>query len=128
MTTDWDDYPNFHEYEFRCNCGCGKADMAPAFMALLQATRTAYGKPMTITSGYRCPEYNTKVSSTGMDGPHTSGKAVDVSVSRKDAHALLALSTGVYSGIGIQQKGVGRFIHLDTLTPDEAPRPTIWSY
>ena len=128
MMIDWNDYPNFHEYEFRCNCGCGMADMDPDFMARLQATRTADGKPMTITSGYRCEEHNEKVSTTGRRGPHTSGKAADVSVARKDAYALLTLATGVYSGIGIQQKGAGRFIHLDTLTPDEAFRETIWSY
>jgi len=37
----------------------------------------------------------------------------------------LALELG-FTGIGVQQKGTGRFPHLDTL--EEPPRPNVWSY
>jgi zinc D-Ala-D-Ala carboxypeptidase len=36
----------------------------------------------------------------------------------------MALEAG-FTGIGVQQKGTGRFLHLDTL---ENLRPTVWSY
>ena len=49
---DWTKYPNFTEEEFKCK-HCGKAEMNAAFMGKLQHLRNAYGKPMTITSGYR---------------------------------------------------------------------------
>jgi len=49
---DWADYPNFSEKEFACS-HTGEAKMLPEFMARLQRLRTAYGKPMVITSGYR---------------------------------------------------------------------------
>jgi hypothetical protein len=40
----------------------------------------------------------------------------------------LALEAG-FTGIGVAQKGSGRFMHLDDLLNDEGqPRPTIWSY
>jgi uncharacterized protein YcbK (DUF882 family) len=80
---------------------------------------------MIVTSGYRCPEHNQNVSSTGPDGPHTTGKAVDIGVSGTDAYdlALLAMQMGV-KGIGINQKGTGRFIHFDFARPQF----TIWSY
>ena len=61
---------------------------------------------------------------------HTTGKAADIAVSREDAFHLLslALSKG-FTGIGVQQKGSGRFIHLDTIENSEGrPRPTVWSY
>jgi hypothetical protein len=48
-------------------------------------------------------------------------------VNRADAYRLakLAFDHG-FTGIGINQKGGGRFIHVDDLA--DAPRPTIWSY
>jgi hypothetical protein len=63
-------------------------------------------------------------------GAHASGRAVDVGVSRSDAYALLRLAIRMgFSGIGVQQKGNGRFLHIDDLeAKDGWPRPTIWSY
>lgn len=116
--------------ELKCNCGCG---MLPRldFMEKVENLRNLYGKPMKITSAARCPEYNEKVSHTGKTGPHTTGRAVDIAVERQDAFRLLslALSTPDFTGIGVSQKGSGRFLHLDDL-PNKGgqPRPTIWSY
>ena len=41
----------------------------------LDQLREQQGSPMIITSGYRCPAYNTMISSTGFDGPHTSPRS-----------------------------------------------------
>lgn len=120
----------FHLNEFECHCGCGRAEMSQVFLEKLDHLRTLYGKPMPVVSGYRCPSHNAKVSHTGQTGPHTTGKAADISVSRGDAHRLLyiALQLG-FTGIGVQQKGSSRFLHLDMLTDAPGqPRPTIWSY
>jgi hypothetical protein len=78
----------------------------------------------------RCPEHNAKVSSTGYAGPHTTGRAIDIGVSHGRALELvrMALTSG-FTGIGINQKGNARFIHLDDIPDGEGqPRPTIWSY
>ena len=90
-----------------------------------------YNKPMRITSGYRCSKHNAKISKTGLTGPHTTGHAVDISVSGEDAHLFLGLAFSFgFMGVGIKQSGQwsGRFIHLDDLELQEAPRPRVWTY
>lgn len=103
--------------------------MVDAFMDRLEDLRVAYGRPMSLSSAYRCAAHNAAVSSTGTDGPHTTGRAVDVLVSGPEAFKLiqLAVSRG-FTGIGVKQKGDGRFIHLDDLPDGSHPRPRIWSY
>jgi len=121
--------PHFSDAELSCGCGCG---MLPKqdFMERIETLRLAYGKPLRVTSAARCPEYNAKVSSTGRTGPHTTGRAIDFAVERGDAHLLasLAFASG-FTGIGFQQKGSGRFLHVDELPNKPGqPRPTVWSY
>ena len=105
--------------------------MDDEFMRVLQSIRDEIQRPLKITSGFRCEKHNAKVSSTGKNGPHTFGKAADVLISGADAMRLydIARKHGV-SGIGMSQKGTHskRLVHLDTLTPDEGPRPNIWTY
>jgi zinc D-Ala-D-Ala carboxypeptidase len=120
--------------EFKCrgqNCCGGSNHIAPVFVRALDELRHRYGRPLVVSSGYRCPIHNARVSSTGADGPHTTGRAGDLGVDRAEALQVLriALEMACFMGIGIHQKGAGRFIHLDTL-PDRPgqPRPTIWSY
>lgn len=122
---DWNQYPNFSESEFRCK-HCGKVEMQPAFMDKLQKLRTAYGKPMIISSGYRCPKHPVEAKKAS-PGAHASGQAADIAVQGNDAYQVLQLALAAgFTGIGVNQKGGGRFLHLDTLT--DPPRPNVWSY
>lgn len=127
---DWHDYANFNKHEFMCRCGCGRADMDPKFVYTLQFIRDRAGFPLVISSGYRCPDHNQAVSSTGSrTGPHTLGKAADIRVSGEAAYHLVRLAVRQQvTGIGIHQTGphARRYIHLDILTGPT--RPTIWSY
>jgi len=122
-------WPNFSIDELKCK-GTGEyPDLTPeieTFLDKLQAIRDVAG-PMVITSGYRSPSYNARVSKTGTTGPHTTGRAVDVAVRGIEAFQVVqqAFEKGM-TGIGINQKGKARFIHLDDLT--DGPRPRIWSY
>jgi zinc D-Ala-D-Ala carboxypeptidase len=131
---DWNalDLEYFKKAEFTCHCGCGRADMDPNFMRWLDKIRRALRRPMRVTSGFRCPQHNATVSSTGLTGPHTTGKAVDIGVSGEGAFMLLSLAMGAgVQGVGVKQNGshAGRFLHLDMLTHDEAgTRPWVWSY
>lgn len=115
--------------EFKCaHCGANKMDAV--FLAEVDELRHQYGKPLTVSSGYRCPTHNAAVSETGATGPHTTGRAVDFLIDRSNAYALLKLALMMgFTGIGINQKGGARFLHLDNLpnAPGQ-PRPTIWSY
>jgi zinc D-Ala-D-Ala carboxypeptidase len=122
---NWDLYPNFKKSEFDCT-HCGKNSMTPEFMGKLQALRNAYNKPMRITSGYRCPQHPIEAKKAA-PGAHASGCAADIGVEGRDAYQILrqAFLLG-FTGIGVQQKGSGRFIHLDTI--ENGPRPNVWSY
>jgi zinc D-Ala-D-Ala carboxypeptidase len=120
---DWAAFKHFSPSEFACKCGCGRADMRPGFMGRLQALRLAYGKPMIVTSGFRCPNHPVEKAKAA-PGAHAQGIAADIGVSGADALLLLRLALEAnFQGIGVQQKGSGRFIHLDT-----REQPAIWSY
>lgn len=107
--------------------GSGAEFMDYIFLNELDDLRHECGFAFIISSGYRTPEYNNRVSSTGLTGPHTTGKAADILVSRGNAYKVLkyALKAGCFSGIGIKQTGENRFIHLDMV---ERPQNIIWSY
>jgi uncharacterized protein YcbK (DUF882 family) len=122
---DWKLYSNFKAEEFNCT-HCGKNEMKPEFMSKLQALRMRYGKPMRVTSGYRCAQHPIEAKKPA-PGAHASGCACDIGVEGAEAHALLKLALELgFTGIGVQQKGSGRFLHLDAMTT--GPRPTVWSY
>jgi zinc D-Ala-D-Ala carboxypeptidase len=120
--------------ELKCKCGnCGSTgmEMDYEFMERLVALREECGFPFMITSGYRCPSHNVRVSKTSFDGPHTTGKAVDIGISGERAYLLVGHAYDKkFTGIGIKQKGEikDRFIHLDILEAPDYPRPCIYSY
>lgn len=122
---------HFSDNELKCKCGCGRAEMDQRFMRRLEELRVAFGRSMPVTSGFRCPGHNAKVSHTGDAGPHTTGKAVDIQISGDSAYYLLLLAFQMgFTGLGISQRGAhaGRFVHIDDLPVDQYPRPRVWSY
>ena len=128
---DWDSYKNFAEEEFRCRCGCGRADMHPVFMERLQMARDRTFTKFIVTSGFRCPDYNNRIASTGRNGPHTTGRAVDLLCAGTVTHNILQIiALQGFTGIGLSQKGDHgrRFIHLDDLPDGDHPRPWVWTY
>lgn len=127
---NWGKYaPYFSEHEFACK-HCGKCLMLPSFMDKLYTLRQKYGKPMIPSSGYRCPDHPEEANKSNGPGVHTMGCAADIFVSGRDAFRLLELAIAEgFTGIGIQQKGNARYLHLDT-APDglRFVRPILWSY
>lgn len=124
----------FAASEFACKgSGCcgGQSRMDPDFVDTLDKLRHLCGFPLVVTSGYRCPTHNQRVSTTGPAGPHTTGRAVDLAVDRKRAHEVIRIAFDLeITGIGWKQHGASRFVHLDDLyeADGHAPRPTIWTY
>tara|TARA_R110000823_G_scaffold223407_2_gene351540 strand:+ start:219 stop:590 length:372 start_codon:yes stop_codon:yes gene_type:complete len=117
----------FSKAELQCKCGCEAALMDAQFIMMLEQLREKFNKPLLVSSGYRCPKHNNNVSGTGIAGPHTTGKAIDLKVDRGAAYELLKIAMDMgFSGIGVNQKGNARFMHLDTI--NTGLRPTIWSY
>lgn len=131
---DWP-YKYFSKDEMRCRCG--ECDGLPRaeFMAILERIREAIGVPLVVSSGYRCPKYNSHVSTTGENGPHVMGLAADIQAYGVRAFYLVetAIEFGM-TGIGLQQRQVtpygARFVHIDCVpvTDQVHPRPWIWSY
>ena len=124
---------HFTPSELSCKgqgCCGGKNLVADDFVDKLDTLRDLCGFPLPVTSGYRCPDHNEKVSSTGRTGPHTTGRAVDLGVRGEQALTVVRIALALnFTGIGINQKGAARFVHLDDLpnAPNQ-PRPTMWSY
>lgn len=125
-------WPNFSLAELRCRCGqCDSSglEMDPVFMALLQRLRQVYGKPMQLSSAYRCPRHPNELNKAE-PGEHTQGLAVDVRCQGADAVKILQLALNLgFVRLGVSQKGTGRFLHLG-LAPEggRLPSPMLWSY
>ena len=119
---------NYFTLEERsCPC-CGVDGMNPATLARWNALREDVGFPINMSSGYRCPAYNT---ANGYTQTHATGGAGDAMCSHKEAYVLAhkAPDHG-FTGIGVSQKGAARFLHLDDLEEELPfrPRPHLWSY
>lgn len=123
----WHLYKNFTKSEFDCK-ETGENGMNHEFMLKLQYLRTVYKKPMVVTSGFRSVNHSIE-KSKARPGVHTTGYAADIAVSHSDAHELLRCAFYVgFAGIGVNQKGNARFIHIDDAPVTDWPRPNVWSY
>jgi len=119
-------YKFFKDAELACKCGCKTQKMDEEFMRKLENIRERVGKPFYVTSAYRCPEYNSKVSTTGKNGPHTTGKAIDIKADSRLKYEIAqhAIKEGI-TRIGIAKT----FIHLDDLSHDSGfSEKLIWAY
>lgn len=69
---------DFRETEFLCPC-CGKGGeiIRPALLMALQCVRNHWGKPMMVTSGYRCKKHNLAVGGR-QNSAHMTGEAADI--------------------------------------------------
>ena len=124
-----DYFRHFTLDEFDCKgqgCCGGDNRMDLEFVELLDDLREKCGFALRVTSGYRCPVHNERVSSTGPAGPHTTGKSCDFGVSHERAVIVLEHALKMpFKGIGVNQKGSARFIHLDCT---DRPVRHIWTY
>lgn len=110
---------NFRVNEFSCHgkgC-CSTVKIDPKLAEYVQKIRDHFGKPVTISSGYRCPTHNRAVDGASKSR-HVEGMAADIKV--KDVApaevAKYAESIGV-KGIGLYETDKdGYFVHIDTRT------------
>ena len=119
----WSEYVNFKKEEFDCK-HTGENQMKHEFMLKLVTLRLQFGKPLRVTSGYRDITHPAEARKS-ISGAHSHGVAVDLAVQGADAYRIIQLATTLgFTGLGVQQKGDGRFIHLDIHTD----YPRMWSY
>jgi len=99
----------FKPEEFACPC-CGENNINPLLVEKLNAARCRFGKPIVITSGFRCKAHNETVGGSPTSS-HLKGLAVDIACDNSlDRFELLSALLGV----GFQRIGVAKtFIHVD---------------
>lgn len=126
--------PNFQYKEFDCHGSgcCSKTIIDEKLVAYVQQIRDHFGKPVTITSPYRCEVHNRRVGGA-TKSYHMQGKAADIVVQGVSSRevAKYAESIGIL-GIGLYETAAdGYFTHIDTRTTksfwygqNEAPRTT----
>ena len=117
--------PAFRVREFRCRDGTDTILIDEGLVVLLQCIREHFGKPVTITSGYRTEHYNNvtlpaKGIKTSRNSQHLLGRAADIQVQDTDPLAVAAYAESLMPGWG----GVGRYpvkagrakgwVHVDT--------------
>ena len=121
-------YKYFSEEELSCS-HCQENGMNDDFMQKVEALREELGFPFVVTSGYRCRSHPIEAPKFSA-GAHSTGNALDIAVAGDEANRLLegAFKAG-FKGIGVNQKGDVRFIHLDNIEKGHGrPRPWVWSY
>lgn len=65
-----------------------KANLERLVEKVLDRLREIYGKPITVNSGYRCPELNKAVGGS-KTSDHMNGFSVDITASSKKENAIL---------------------------------------
>ena len=116
---------DFSYWEFACKCGrCGVSgrEVKRELVESLQVVRTIYARPITFSSGVRCPTHN-KNEGGKIDSGHLFGEAVDIDVGNsRDRYDLLRLLLVNFTRVGIGDD----FIHVD-ITSAKAQQ-VAWTY
>lgn len=101
---------NFNVREFKCP-DCGSVDTLDRGLILnLQWIRDQIGRPLCVSSGYRCGPYNAKVGGAPLS-QHQYGRAADVYATGVSSKRLAQLAEQVgFNGLFIYSS----HIHVDT--------------
>ena len=111
--------PSFAVREFRCRDGTDTIMIDEGLVVLLQCIREHFGKPITITSGYRTATHNTAVGGA-KSSQHLLGRAADIQVqgvSVEDVAAYAESLMPTWGGVGRYPVKAGRtkgWVHVDT--------------
>lgn len=111
--------PSFKVREIRCRDGSDDIMIDQTLVVLLQAIREHFGKPITITSGYRTGTHNTAVGGS-KSSQHLLGKAADIQVQGVSVEDVAAYAEALmpdWGGVGRYPVKSGRakgWVHVDT--------------
>ena len=102
---------NFTVKEFACKDGSDAVLVAPRLVMVLQTIRDHFGAAVTINSGYRTPQYNTKVGGVA-HSQHCYGTAADIVVEGQKPADVAAYARKImpeWGGVG----SYSSFTHID---------------
>ena len=111
---------NFTSNELRCSC-CGDEHVQQWALDKLQAIREELGRPLSVTSAYRCENHPVE-SRKKKAGTHNKGIAFDIFVG-DGALRYQLISTAIKhgaNGVGVSRS----FIHIDF----RDTTPVVWTY
>jgi len=73
---EWREFRYFRPEEFACPC-CGRVYVLERLVRLLDLVREAWGAPIRVESGYRCPDHNRRIGGAP-NSAHVIGAAADI--------------------------------------------------
>ena len=95
--------------ELDCTC-CGRNNVVPVFLEMLNEARDISGIPFVINSGCRCKKHNREVGGSE-DSSHIKGLGVDIKCKTNSAREVV-LRALMY--VGFTRFGIGKtYIHVD---------------
>ncbi|MBD8927178.1 MAG: DUF882 domain-containing protein [Faecalibacterium prausnitzii] len=111
--------PDFKVRELRCKDGTDTVMVDEALTVVLQCIREHFGKPVTITSGYRTAAHNAAVGGA-KSSQHLLGRAADIRVQGVSVEDMAAYAESLmpdWGGVGRYPVKAGRaagWVHVDT--------------
>lgn len=111
----------FDDYEFSCKCERHAVDgqghnvldhiIDKRLVDVLDRIRERLGVPITVNSGYRCPEHNAEVGGV-FDSQHVLGTAADITYDGVDVDYLAEIAEECGAD------GIGKYYHQDFVHVD----------
>lgn len=117
--------PHFSKKEMACR-HCGELPpqgMSEALLDGLEELRYRVGKPIIVTSAYRCPIHN--ANEGGVDNSqHVEGTACDIYVEGMGVYELAKICKEIFDGVGeYYQQG---FVHVDMRDNAQSAGVYLW--
>lgn len=102
---------HFKVSEFACKDGSDTVLVAPRLVMVLESIRTHFNAPVTVSSGYRTPQYNAAKNGAA-HSQHCYGMAADIVVKGQTPETVAAYARQLmpdWGGVGTYKS----FTHVD---------------
>jgi uncharacterized protein YcbK (DUF882 family) len=106
---------HFRAKEFECRCGCcARQVLDDKLISMLDEVRDLVGRPVRITSGFRCAKHQDDLRKQGLEtavgkSSHENGQAADLSCPDMAALEKACLQVFAQYSVGVAKA----FIHVD---------------